>query len=44
MVTNGQKRKIVCSTIAECNFYADAGYDDILLAFPVTANKIARFQ
>ncbi|XP_025114522.1 uncharacterized protein LOC112576357 [Pomacea canaliculata] len=43
MVTNGQKRKIVCSTIAECNFYADAGYDDILLAFPVTANKIARY-
>lgn len=30
------------STLAEASFYADGGYDDILYAYPVTPDKVAR--
>lgn len=30
------------STLAEASFYADGGYDDILYAYPVTADKVKR--
>ncbi|KAL8564319.1 hypothetical protein ACOMHN_004376 [Nucella lapillus] len=42
IMTGGTRRKIVCSTLAECEMYADNGFDDILLAFPITAEKIIR--
>lgn len=34
--TGGRKSKIVVSTLAEAAFYADAGFDDILYAVPIT--------
>ena len=30
----GTKRKIVTSTLTECEMYADAGFEDILYGFP----------
>ncbi|GFN82412.1 proline synthase co-transcribed bacterial protein [Plakobranchus ocellatus] len=40
--TGGSKRCIVVSTLAEAEFYASHEFDDILLAHPITENKIAR--
>uniref|UniRef100_A0A2C9LN28 D-serine dehydratase-like domain-containing protein n=1 Tax=Biomphalaria glabrata TaxID=6526 RepID=A0A2C9LN28_BIOGL len=40
--TNGTKRCIAVSTLAEAEFYANNGFDDILLAYPVTEDKIQR--
>uniref|UniRef100_A0A0B7AMV0 D-serine dehydratase-like domain-containing protein n=1 Tax=Arion vulgaris TaxID=1028688 RepID=A0A0B7AMV0_9EUPU len=42
MQTNGTKRCIVVSTLAEAEFYAENGFDDILLAYPITEEKIQR--
>lgn len=42
ILTGGTRRKITTSTLAECDFYADAGYDDILFAYPITADKTTR--
>ncbi|CAL1539171.1 unnamed protein product [Lymnaea stagnalis] len=40
--TKGSKRCIAVSTLAEAEFYAENGFDDILLAYPITADKINR--
>ncbi|RUS80901.1 hypothetical protein EGW08_011337 [Elysia chlorotica] len=40
--TGGSKRCIAVSTLAEAEFYASHGFDDILLAYPITESKIAR--
>ncbi|XP_005102411.1 D-threo-3-hydroxyaspartate dehydratase [Aplysia californica] len=40
--TNGSKRCIAVSTLAEAEYFADNGFDDILLAYPITENKIKR--
>lgn len=42
VMTGGTKRKIAVSTIAEARFYADNGFDDILYAFPFSADKKER--
>ncbi|KAK7111800.1 hypothetical protein V1264_011375 [Littorina saxatilis] len=42
ILTGGTRRKIACSTIPECRLYADNDYEDILLAFPISADKIPR--
>ena len=33
-------RSIVVSTLAEAEFYANCGYDDIMYAYPVTPDKL----
>eukprot|EP00747_Dinoflagellata_sp_TGD_P053413 gnl/TRDRNA2_/TRDRNA2_148437_c1_seq1.p1 gnl/TRDRNA2_/TRDRNA2_148437_c1~~gnl/TRDRNA2_/TRDRNA2_148437_c1_seq1.p1 ORF type:complete len:415 (-),score=71.63 gnl/TRDRNA2_/TRDRNA2_148437_c1_seq1:161-1342(-) len=38
--TGGKKRGIVVSTLAEAKFFADGGFDDILYAVPITADKL----
>ena len=38
--TGGRKSKIVVSTLAEAAFFADAGFDDILYAVPITTDKL----
>lgn len=43
VMTGGTKRKIAVSTIAEARFYADNGFDDILYAFPFSADKKERY-
>ena len=43
ILTGGTRRKIACSTLPECEMYADNGFEDILLAFPITANKIPKY-
>ena len=35
--TGGTRRKIVTSTLVECEMYADAGFEDILYGFPYIA-------
>jgi len=40
MQTGGTKRRIVVSTLAEANFFADGGFDDILYAVPITPDKL----
>ncbi|XP_076458154.1 D-serine dehydratase-like [Babylonia areolata] len=42
IMTDGSRRKIACSTLPECEMYADNGYEDILLAYSITADKIPR--
>ncbi|XP_062518645.1 D-serine dehydratase-like [Corticium candelabrum] len=39
-MTNGSRQRIVVSNMAEAKFYADGGFDDILLAAPITQNKL----
>ena len=41
--TNYSKRCIAVSTLAEAEFYSENGFDDILLAHPVSENKIDRW-
>lgn len=41
-MTNGTKNCIVVSTLAEAEFFADGGFDDILYAYPFTQDKIPR--
>ena len=41
-MTNGSKRCIVVSTVKEAEFYADAGFDDILHGVPIVEGKIER--
>jgi len=40
--TGGTKRKIVTSTLVECEMYADAGFDDILYGFPLIQSHFER--
>jgi D-serine deaminase-like pyridoxal phosphate-dependent protein len=42
LMTDGTSRGIVVSTLAEAEFYADAGFDDILYGYPLTPEKIPR--
>lgn len=42
IATNGKKRKITVSTVAEAEFYANGGYDDILYGKPITHEKLQR--
>ncbi|XP_019615073.1 PREDICTED: uncharacterized protein LOC109462877 [Branchiostoma belcheri] len=42
IMTNGTKRHIVVSTLAEAEFYAGAGFDDVLFATPLTQDKVQR--
>ena len=37
--TGGRKSKIVVSTLAEAEFFANGGFDDILYAVPITPDK-----
>ena len=39
-MTNETRRRITVSTIGEASFFAEGGFDDILLAFPMTKNKL----
>nr|BBC27598.1 D-serine dehydratase [Lissachatina fulica] len=41
--TDGTKRCITVSTLAEAEFYAENGFDDILVARPVSEDKIHRY-
>ena len=41
IATGGTRRRVTVSTIAEARFFADAGFDDILYAVPLTADKVA---
>ena len=38
------KSKISVSTLAELEFFADGGFDDILLAIPITQDKLKRVK
>ncbi len=38
--TGGTKRRITCSTLAEVAHFGAAGFDDILYAVPITADKL----
>lgn len=40
VMTNGTRRCIVVSTLAEARFYADGGFDDILYAYPLPFDKV----
>lgn len=42
ILTGGKRQKIATSTLAESEFYADNGYDDILFAYPITSDKADR--
>ncbi|XP_078621834.1 D-serine dehydratase-like isoform X1 [Branchiostoma floridae x Branchiostoma japonicum] len=42
IMTNGTKRHIVVSTLAEAEFYASHGFDDVLFAQPLTQEKVPR--
>ncbi|KAL3854651.1 hypothetical protein ACJMK2_013911 [Sinanodonta woodiana] len=42
LMTGGTKKKIVVSTLAEAEFYADNGFDDILYGFPIIKEKLDR--
>ena len=39
-MTEGTKRCISVSTLAEAEFYANAGYDDITYAYPLSTDKV----
>ena len=41
-MTNGTKKEIVVSTVAEAEFFASHGFDDILYGVPIGASKIER--
>lgn len=40
LLTGGTRRRITVSTVAEAEFYAAGGFDDILLAVPLTPDKV----
>ena len=40
--TGGVKYRITCSTLAECEFFKKAGFDDILYAVPIDPTKLIR--
>ncbi|RXM28049.1 D-serine dehydratase [Acipenser ruthenus] len=42
IMTGGSRRCIVVSTLAEAFFYAEHGFDDILYAYPLPVDKLAR--
>lgn len=40
LATGGTKRRIVASTLAEAQFFAAGGFDDIIYAVPITPDKL----
>ena len=40
MATGGTRRGIAVSTLAEARFFADGGFDDILLAYPLPTTRL----
>lgn len=40
LATGGSRRRITVSTLAEAHFFAEAAFDDILYAVPLTADKV----
>ncbi|KAH3787470.1 D-threo-3-hydroxyaspartate dehydratase-like [Dreissena polymorpha] len=42
LMTDGSKRKIVVSTVAEAEFFAGNGYDDIIYASPMVKEKLTK--
>ena len=42
IMTRGSKRCISVSTLAEAEFYASGGYDDITYAYPLSPDKVAQ--
>ncbi|KAK7083660.1 hypothetical protein SK128_013971 [Halocaridina rubra] len=42
--TGGSRKGIVTSTIDECEFYADHGFDDILYGYPLIAHHMPRIS
>ncbi|XP_066847436.1 D-serine dehydratase [Anser cygnoides] len=40
LATGGTRRGIAVSTLAEARFFADGGFDDILLAYPLPAGRL----
>ncbi|XP_015708445.1 D-threo-3-hydroxyaspartate dehydratase-like isoform X2 [Coturnix japonica] len=40
LATGGTRRGIVVSTLAEARFFADGGFDDILLAYPLPTTRL----
>ncbi|XP_062998701.1 D-serine dehydratase-like [Elgaria multicarinata webbii] len=40
LMTEGTRRRIVVSTLAEARFFADGGFDDILYAYPLPFDKV----
>lgn len=40
IATGGTRRRLTVSTLAEANFLANGGYDDILYAVPLTPDKV----
>lgn len=41
-MTNGTRRQVVVSTLAEAQFYFENGFDDITYAYPLSINKVQR--
>ena len=41
IATGGTRKRVTVSTIAEAHFLADAGFDDIVYAVPLTVDKVA---
>ena len=39
-MTGGTKRCLSVSTLAEAEFYADGGFDDITYAYPLSPDKV----
>ena len=44
LATLGTKRCISCSTLAECEMFANAGFDDILFTRIFTSDRILRMR
>lgn len=42
LMTNGTRKKIVVSTLAEAEFFASHGYDDIIYGKPVSESQMSR--
>lgn len=40
LMTGGTKRCLSVSTLAEAEFYADGGFDDITYAYPLSPDKV----
>lgn len=41
-MTNGTKRKIVCSTVKEAEFFAENDFDDILFGSLIVKERISK--
>ena len=41
-MTKGMRQQIVVSTLAEAEFYAEHGFDDITYAYPMSHDKVSR--